>query len=126
MNEKVSTTKERLAEIMAEEGLRQSDIIDLCQPLARRSQVPITRSDVSSWCTGRSTPNQKKMYVLANSLHVTEAWLMGLNASKYPHQTISDAKKDIELLSKVQNLSERDRKLVMEMIDYMSMHPDIK
>lgn len=104
---------------MAQEGLRQSDIVELCKPFAKRYGVPITKSDISSYCTGRSDPSQKKLFILAHALHVSEAWLMGLDVPKEPRNSISDAKKDIDLLSKFNSLKKRDQLLVTQIIDIL-------
>ena len=119
MNTNVTSSGERLKQLMAQEGLRQSDIVDLCKPFAKRYGVPITKSDISSYCTGRSDPSQKKLFILAQALHVSEAWLMGLDVAKEPRNTISDAKKDIDLLSKFNSLKKRDQLLVAQIIDIL-------
>ena len=119
MNTNVTSSGERLKQLMAQEGLRQSDIVDLCKPFAKRYGVPITKSDISSYCTGRSDPSQKKLFILAQALHVSEAWLMGLDVDKAPRNTISDAKKDIDLLSKFNSLKKRDQLLVTQIIDIL-------
>lgn len=119
MNTNVTSSGERLKQLMAQEGLRQSDIVDLCKPFAKRYGVPITKSDISSYCTGRSDPSQKKLFILAQALHVSEAWLMGLDVAKEPRNTISDAKKDIDLLSKFNSLKKRDQLLVTQIIDIL-------
>lgn len=119
MNTNVVSSGERIKQLMAQEGLRQSDIVDLCKPFAKRYGVPITKSDISSYCTGRSDPSQKKLFILAQALHVSEAWLMGLDVAKEPRNTISDAKKDIDLLSKFNSLKKRDQLLVTQIIDIL-------
>jgi repressor LexA len=119
MNTNVTSSGERLKQLMAQEGLRQSDIVELCKPFAKRYGVPITKSDISSYCTGRSDPSQKKLFILAQALHVSEAWLMGLDVAKEPRNTISDAKKDIDLLSKFNSLKKRDQLLVTQIIDIL-------
>jgi transcriptional regulator with XRE-family HTH domain len=120
MNTKISSVQERLKQIMAEEGLRQADIVDLCKPFSVRYGIPVTKSDISSYCIGRSEPQQNKMYVLANALHVSEAWLMGYDVKRnQDRSTISEAKEDINLLSKFGALSERDKLVVKQLIDIM-------
>jgi len=119
MNTNVVSSGERIKQLMAQEGLRQSDIVELCKPFAKRYGVPVTKSDISSYCTGRADPSQKKLFILAQALHVSEAWLMGLDVAKEPRNTISDAKKDIDLLSKFNSLKKRDQLLVTQIIDIL-------
>jgi hypothetical protein len=60
------------------------------------------------------------MYVLANALHVSEAWLMGYDVKRnQDRSSISEAKEDINLLSKFGALSERDKLVVKQLIDIM-------
>ena len=119
MNNRIANSGERIKELMATEGLRQSDIVELCKPFSKRYNVPITKSDISSYCTGRSDPSQKKLYIMAQALHVSEAWLMGLDVDREPRNNISDAKKDIDLLTKFNSLKKRDQALVLQIIEVL-------
>ena len=120
MNTRVSSISERITQVMNEEGLTQADVLDLCKPFCTKYGVVITRSNISNYCTGRSQPHQIKLYILANALHVSEAWLMGYDVSRArDRNTISEAKADIDLLSKFSNLSERDQTVVRQLINVM-------
>lgn len=76
---KVTTTSQRLKEIMQERNLRQVDIIKLCQPFCQKLNIRIGSNDISQYVSGKVTPNQDKILVLAKALNVPETWLMGYN-----------------------------------------------
>ena len=78
----VATTAERLKEIMAERGLRQSDIIELAKPFMLIYDEQLTRPDISQYCSGKVAPSQGKIFLLANALNVSEAWLMGYDVPR--------------------------------------------
>lgn len=73
------TTGERLKQIMAERGLRQADIVRLCQPYAEKYKTRIGRSDISQYISGLYEPSQNKLFILGLALNVNEAWLMGFD-----------------------------------------------
>lgn len=70
-------TAYRLKEIMKERGLKQIDIIRLAQPYAQKYKTKIGRNDLSQYVSGKVTPGQSKLFILAKALGVNEAWLMG-------------------------------------------------
>lgn len=72
----------RLKKIMEERNLRQVDILEMVKPFCEKYGVKMNRSDLSQYCTGKVEPNQRKLYVLANALGVSEAWLMGFDVPK--------------------------------------------
>lgn len=74
---KESSTKERLIYYMQQNNLKQVDVVNLCQPYAKKYNVKFNKSDISQYVTGRAEPNQDKLYVLSKALNVDVAWLMG-------------------------------------------------
>ena len=73
------TTSDRLKQIMAERGLKQADILRLCQPYADRHRIKIGSNDLSQYVTGKVLPGQTKLFILGKALNVNEAWLMGFD-----------------------------------------------
>ena len=71
------TTADRLRQIMAERGLRQIDILDLCKPYCEKYGVKLGRNDISQYIAGKAAPKQDKLTILGLGLNVNEAWLMG-------------------------------------------------
>lgn len=74
---KKENTAIRLKKIMEERNLRQVDILNKTLPYCEKYGVKMNKSDISQYCSGKSEPNQDKLFVLGESLNVNEAWLMG-------------------------------------------------
>lgn len=79
---KISNTATRIKEIMAEENLKQVDILEKAQPFCSKYDTKITKVDLSQYVSGKVEPGQAKLFVLANALNVNEAWLMGYDVPK--------------------------------------------
>ena len=60
-------------------GLRQVDILNLTVPYCQKYSVKMNKSDISQYCSGKTEPNQEKLFILGNALNVSEAWLMGFD-----------------------------------------------
>ena len=71
------TTSNRLRKIMSERNLRQVDILNLAVPYCEKYNVKLNKSDLSQYCSGKTEPNQDKLFILGEALNVNEAWLMG-------------------------------------------------
>lgn len=80
------TTADRLKQIMLERGIKQADIVRLCQPYANRYKTKIGRNDISQYISGKYVPGQNKLFVLAKALRVNEAWLMGCDVDRAPRE----------------------------------------
>lgn len=76
---KRENTSSRLKQIMVERNLRQVDILKLTEPYCRKYNVKMNKSDISQYCSGKTEPNQDKLFVLGKALQVNEAWLMGFD-----------------------------------------------
>lgn len=74
---KKENTAIRLKKIMDERGIRQVDILNLAAPFCEKYNVKMNKSDLSQYCSGKTEPNQDKLFVLGAALNVNEAWLMG-------------------------------------------------
>ena len=79
---KSSCTAERLRALRNERGLKQVDIVKLCQPYCDRFGVKMNKSDISQYLSGKSEPSQDKLIVLGMALGVQESWLMGFDVSE--------------------------------------------
>ena len=74
---KKENTATRLKKIMNKRNLRQVDILNLTVPYCKKYDVKMNKSDISQYCSGKTEPNQDKLYVLSLALGVSESWLMG-------------------------------------------------
>ncbi len=93
---KISTTQERLKHVMKKKGLRQVDVINMAQPFCKKYGVKLTKTDLSQYISGKTEPNQSKLLILAITLNVNEAWLMGYDIQSFdPYDYNSDPEKRI-------------------------------
>lgn len=116
---KKENTSIRLKQIMDNRNLKQVDILDMTKPYCVKYDVKMNKSDISQYVSGKVEPNQEKLFILAKALGVNEAWLMGFDVPMKEELSSSEAEGDIELIEKFSLLSERDKQLVMNMIDSM-------
>lgn len=121
--ERESTAK-RLKQIMDERNLKQVDILNMSLPICKHYDIKMNKSDISQYVSGKVEPSQEKLVVLGLALNVTEAWLMGFDVPMERKDTASQAGKDFDLLYKFSMLSNRDKNIVLNMIDYMIAHKD--
>lgn len=70
-----STTSQRLKKALSLRDMRQSELAE---------KTKIGRSAISQYVSGKVTPKQDKIYLLAQALHVDPAWLMGYDVSMEP------------------------------------------
>lgn len=93
---KISTTQERLKQVMKKKGLRQVDVINMAQPFCKKYGVKLTKTDLSQYISGKTEPNQSKLLILAITLNVNEAWLMGYDIQSFdPYDYNCDPEKRI-------------------------------
>ena len=84
------STADRLQQLMSEKSLKQVDIIELSKHFQDKLDVKLGKSALSQYVNGIQTPDQKKLALLALTLDVSEAWLMGYDVPKertyYTHE----------------------------------------
>ena len=112
------TTAERLQEIMNMRGLKQADIVRLCQPYAESLGIKFQKSALSQYISGRNEPNQYKLTVLALALNVNESWLMGYDVPMKRDNKTTDNLTDGEkvLLSLFRQVPEEMQDVVLDMV----------
>jgi transcriptional regulator with XRE-family HTH domain len=103
---------ERLNDEMFSRHMRQYDLHELIKPISEEYGTKISKSDLSTYCSGVSAPRAEKLFVLAKALGVSEAWLMGYNTDKNPTGAAAKPSvEDEEQIQKEQKLLESYRKL---------------
>ena len=80
-------------------------------------QVIATPEDLTY--SGKVEPTQEKLVVLGLALNVNEAWLMGFDVPMERKDTAKIAKDDFDFYYKYSLLDDRDKKIVMNTIDFM-------
>lgn len=76
------TTAERLKQIMKEQKLRQSDIIEICKPFCEKFNVKLGKTHLCQYISGKNVPSQDKLSILSRALNVNEVWLMGYDVPR--------------------------------------------
>lgn len=76
MKEKVSPSV-RLNKIMNDRNLKQVDILEMSKPFQKELRITMGKSALSQYVNGKQAPDQHRVYLLAKTLDVNEAWLMG-------------------------------------------------
>ena len=84
---KISSTAERLLQLMNERNLKQVDILRLAAPYCKKSNIKLNRNDLSQYVNGKVEPRKSKLYILGQALKVNEAWLMGYDVP--PSETVT-------------------------------------
>lgn len=82
-----TTTSSRLKEIMYQKNLRQVDILKRAEPYCEKYGVKLKKNDLSQYVSGKVSPGQEKLTILALALCVSETWLMGYDV---PMERISE------------------------------------
>lgn len=70
-------TSKRLKQLMSDRDIKQVDILNMCKPICNMYGIKLGKNDLSQYVNGKVEPGQEKLYVLAEALKVSEAWLMG-------------------------------------------------
>lgn len=116
--DRVSTSK-RLKQLMSDRNLKQVDILNLSLPLCAKYNIKMNKSDISQYVSGKVEPSQEKLVVLGMALNVTESWLMGFDVPMERKDTAAQAEKDFDFFYKFSLLDERDKQIIVDMIDSM-------
>lgn len=115
---KTSSTSLRLKQLLKERGLKQTDILSMAQPYSEKMGIKLSKNDLSQYVNGHAEPGQEKLLLLGSVLDVSEAWLMGYDTPmKRKDFSPKEARKDFSLIEKYSMLEEKERQLIMELID---------
>ncbi|HFN3003911.1 TPA: S24 family peptidase [Enterococcus faecium] len=88
---------------MSERNLKQVDILNMSLPLQKETGIKMSKSHLSQYVNGKSSPDQHKLYLLAKTLNVSEAWLLGYDVPK------EDKKNNIPSIETIYNQLEKPR-----------------
>ena len=100
----MSTTSQRIQEGLELRGLKQADLVE---------KTGISKGALSSYISGRYTPKQNNIYLIAKALDVSEAWLMGADVSM---ERITDSPVSLryrKLIEIFEQLSKSNREKVL-------------
>lgn len=114
-------TAQRLARIMNERNLRQVDILKKSEKFQKELGIKLGKSALSQYVSGKSIPDQDKLVLLAKTLDVSEAWLMGYDTneqqteSNKPSIDLSDLREKVVMFDG-KPLSDDDVKKIEQII----------
>ena len=99
--------KDRLRDAMEARGLRSVDIVE---------KTGIPKVTISYYLSGKTTPRSDKLYLIAQALDVSEAWLLGYDV---PMGRTDDQKKNDQLAKLIVKMrtDENFYKLVASLAD---------
>lgn len=66
--ERVAEFKDRLKEVLDRKGLRAVDLMEM---------TGVPKSAISFYMAGKSKPKADRIYIIAQALDISEAWLLG-------------------------------------------------
>lgn len=81
---------EQLKKIMQEKGISQAE-------LSKRTGIP--KSAMSQYLSGAFKPKQKRTYLLAKALGVSEAWLIGMDGAERERSNIELVNSEFHITS---------------------------
>ena len=126
-----NTTAARLQQVMGERKLKQVDVISLSKVHQKELGVKLGKSALSQYINGKSTPDQEKLVLLARTLGVSEAWLMGYDVPMTKEQPQQPNAHDIDeiianaMMFDGKPLTEDDKRAIRGIIaGYMSSKGD--
>ena len=111
--DRVATCAERIKKALYIKGMKQSD-------LCRLTKIP--KSALSQYISGAFEPKQDRIYLMAQALNVSEAWLMGLDVPmerqvKKASPTEADLSEGEKMLLELfRRVPEEQQTLVLQMI----------
>lgn len=125
-----NTTAARLQQVMNERNLKQVDVISLSKVHQKELGVKLGKSALSQYINGKSTPDQEKLVLLARTLGVSEAWLMGYDVPVTKEEQPTNAHDIDEIIANAmmfdgKPLTEDDKRAIRGIIaGYMSSKGD--
>ncbi|UXR77671.1 S24 family peptidase [Staphylococcus sp. IVB6227] len=108
-------TADRLKHLMKIRGLKQVDIINMSKPYQENLGISLQKSTLSQYINDIQSPDQDRIYLLAKTLNVGEAWLMGFDVDSY---RVPDEERQIESIEskiskEVSKLTDKRKKNVL-------------
>lgn len=107
---KCEVTAKRLRKALDECGMKPQELAD---------KTGISKSSISQYLNGSHAPSNISSGKIGKVLRVEPLWLMGFDVEQHKTFDIEQGSKDFELIDKFSMLDERDKKIVIDMIESM-------
>lgn len=100
----METVSARLKKILQIRDITQKDFVEMAEPVCKENGIKLSRSKFNQYVTGKFTPDQGMISVLAEVLDVNPAWLAGWDA---PIKTPTNDNSVDERMEKIRELYPR-------------------
>lgn len=124
-------TAERLQQWLSEHNARQVDILSRAQPFIKQYGIKLSKNDICQYVSGKVEPGQKKLFILAKAMSVSEAWLMGYDDdcvieqhSKNEPASKSGDELDEEIISLLDSMPREKKKAGVDYLRFLASHED--
>ncbi len=107
---KYPESAKRLSEILTDLNMKAQELAD---------KSGVSKASISQYLNGSHCPSNLSSGKLAEVLNVNPLYLMGFNVSKIKSEEVEKAEKDFDFYNKFSMLSERDRKIIIELMNSM-------
>jgi transcriptional regulator with XRE-family HTH domain len=115
MEKKSVSVGARLRQVMDERGLRAVDLHDMIRPYCAKYGIGISKSQLSQYLNDFNEPGQRRLFILAQALDVSEAWLLGFDVPrerKAPAATTDERAREFAQL--FQRLTPEQQKIILQ------------
>ena len=107
---KCEVTAKRLRKALDECGMKPQELAD---------KTGIGKSSISQYLNGSHAPSNISSGKIGKVLNVEPLWLMGFDVEQRKTFDVKQGNEDFEILDKFSMLDERDKQIVLNMIESM-------
>ena len=104
----------RLREVMNERDLRAVDLHDMIRPYCTKYGISISKSQLSQYLNDFNEPGQRRLFILAQALDVSEAWLLGFDVPRDRAKADSAIERAKEFSQLFQKLTPEQQKIILQ------------
>ena len=103
-------TAKRLQLALSNMGISQQELAD---------KSGVSKASISQYVNGSHAPGNISAKKMGKVLNVESMWLMGFDVEMRKEISSESANEDMELVKKFSLLNERDKKVVMSLMDFL-------
>lgn len=88
------------------------------KPIELSEKTKIPKAAISQYMSGYTKPKDDRLFLICKALNINEAWLLGYDTEMERKKFDEDeARQDAELLFKFSQLDERDKQVILDMVN---------
>lgn len=103
-------TAKRLQKALSDVNMNQQELAD---------KSGVSKASISQYINGSHAPSNISSGKMGKVLNVEPLWLMGFDVEMRKEISSESAERDMDILKKISLLNNRDKQIVMSMIDSM-------